>query len=565
MVGTYGLTHIGLAVRDMERSLRFYERLLGVAVLYRDEHSIQVQTPGSHDVIVFEQDRRKAGVAGGISHIGFRLRDARDIEAAVGDVRAAGGTILRRGEFVPGEPYVFVSDPDGYEVELWFELDAPEKRAGRSSHTGFVVHNEFEHRFLNFLASAPRTRFGSFHAAESRPASVKGDSDCGVPNPTSSSGLTEEFEMVTIAGMSSRFARRIRIPGAAAIVARWRSVLTRSRHGFVVAKLLANELIPNPFDWRTRSKGTRSSESVRWLSVAAVACVVLASLIAPLPTNAAEPLVASLDYSIRAAPYQNSVHLNITGTLDTGIAVDRDLSSPYYETIYVLRGYSSPPADFKIRRSLDGGRTFGDPIPVDLCSGFNNTNCDVGRPGIAVGSGGAAYIVDPNQATGEVAVLRSVDQGVSWLPVVSFIDFGGSVSIATDAATGTVYVGGRRSLRYSPRRPVRGRRQHMESTRDRFLRRDRNHPERRGVAGKRHGRLPDGEQRIVRHRNVRVRDRRCIPRRRGHMAIRDRGLSARRVECLGALRGRLTRRNLRDLLEFVGGFRPGSHVRVRLS
>jgi len=44
--------------------------------------------------------------------------------------------------------------------------------------------------------------------------------------------------MVTIAGMSSRFARRIRIPGAAAIVARWRSVLTRSRHGFVVAKLL---------------------------------------------------------------------------------------------------------------------------------------------------------------------------------------------------------------------------------------------------------------------------------------------------------------------------------------
>ncbi|HYU05603.1 MAG TPA: winged helix-turn-helix transcriptional regulator [Thermoplasmata archaeon] len=175
--------------------------------------------------------------------------------------------------------------------------------------------------------------------------------------------------------------------------------------------------------------------------MAAVACVVLASLIAPLPTNAAEPLVASLDYSIRAAPYQNSVHLNITGTLDTGIAVDRDLSSPYYETIYVLRGYSSPPADFKIRRSLDGGRTFGDPIPVDLCSGFNNTNCDVGRPGIAVGSGGAAYIVDPNQATGEVAVLRSVDQGVSWLPVVSFIDFGGSVSIATDAATGTVYVG----------------------------------------------------------------------------------------------------------------------------
>ncbi|HEX9341187.1 MAG TPA: VOC family protein [Thermoplasmata archaeon] len=131
MVRTYGLTHVGLAVRDMERSLRFHERLLGVEVLYRDERSIQVQTPRSHDVIVFEQDRQKAGVPGGVSHIGFRLRDARDIEAAVEDAKAAGAKMLRRGEFVPGEPYVFVSDPDGYEVELWFELDAPpEKRAG---------------------------------------------------------------------------------------------------------------------------------------------------------------------------------------------------------------------------------------------------------------------------------------------------------------------------------------------------------------------------------------------------------------------------------------------------
>jgi len=168
---------------------------------------------------------------------------------------------------------------------------------------------------------------------------------------------------------------------------------------------------------------------------------VLALLIAPQSARAEEPLHASLDYSIRAAPYQNSVHLNVTGTLDTGIAVDRDPSSPYYGTIYVLRGYSSPPADFKIRRSLDGGRTFGDSIPVDLCAGFNDTTCDVERPVIAVGNGGAAYIVDPNLATGEVAVLRSVDRGLSWLPVVSFIDFGGSVSIATDTATGTLYVG----------------------------------------------------------------------------------------------------------------------------
>jgi hypothetical protein len=27
-----------------------------------------------------------------------------------------------KGEFVPGDPYIFFKDPDGYEVEIWYEL-----------------------------------------------------------------------------------------------------------------------------------------------------------------------------------------------------------------------------------------------------------------------------------------------------------------------------------------------------------------------------------------------------------------------------------------------------------
>jgi len=26
---------------------------------------------------------------------------------------------------VPGEPYLFATDPDGYEIEIWFELPTP--------------------------------------------------------------------------------------------------------------------------------------------------------------------------------------------------------------------------------------------------------------------------------------------------------------------------------------------------------------------------------------------------------------------------------------------------------
>jgi catechol 2,3-dioxygenase-like lactoylglutathione lyase family enzyme len=44
-----------------------------------------------------------------------------DIGAACADVVAAGGTVTSRGEFAPGLPYAFVRDPDGYEIEIWFE------------------------------------------------------------------------------------------------------------------------------------------------------------------------------------------------------------------------------------------------------------------------------------------------------------------------------------------------------------------------------------------------------------------------------------------------------------
>ena len=58
-------------------------------------------------------------------HFGFRLRDPGDIVSAAREVQAAGGTVLRQGEFCPGEPYLFASDPDGHELEIWFELPTP--------------------------------------------------------------------------------------------------------------------------------------------------------------------------------------------------------------------------------------------------------------------------------------------------------------------------------------------------------------------------------------------------------------------------------------------------------
>jgi catechol 2,3-dioxygenase-like lactoylglutathione lyase family enzyme len=125
MVRTYGLTHVALAVKDPEQSFRFYQSVFGLVAVYRDDNFIQAQTPGARDVLVFQRNEAHAGKTGGVAHFGFRLTDPSDIDAAAEAVIAAGGKIWDKGEFVPGEPYLFFSDPDGYEVEIWFEIPTP--------------------------------------------------------------------------------------------------------------------------------------------------------------------------------------------------------------------------------------------------------------------------------------------------------------------------------------------------------------------------------------------------------------------------------------------------------
>ena len=121
MIRTYGLTHLALAVRDIERSLYFYQQVFGVEAYFREEGRVHVKTPGCHDVITFDQNANAPGSGGGVIHFGFRLVAPSDIDEAIKEVERAGGKVLRRGEFSPGFPYAYVADPDGYEVEIWYE------------------------------------------------------------------------------------------------------------------------------------------------------------------------------------------------------------------------------------------------------------------------------------------------------------------------------------------------------------------------------------------------------------------------------------------------------------
>jgi catechol 2,3-dioxygenase-like lactoylglutathione lyase family enzyme len=96
MIKTRGLSHVALSVADPDRSLAFYQSVFGVREYFRNESTIQVLGPGPFD-IAFEK------------------------RPAVTAVERAGGIVTSRGQFAPGLPYAFVRDPDGYEIEIWFE------------------------------------------------------------------------------------------------------------------------------------------------------------------------------------------------------------------------------------------------------------------------------------------------------------------------------------------------------------------------------------------------------------------------------------------------------------
>ena len=122
-IKTYGLTHLAIAVRDVERTLEFYQAVFDMQVMYHRKGFLQLTTPGCNDIIVFEErNDRPIGDTGGIAHFGFRLKNAIDIDEMTHKIITAGGIVIDQGEFVPGSPYVFFKDPDGYEVEIWYEL-----------------------------------------------------------------------------------------------------------------------------------------------------------------------------------------------------------------------------------------------------------------------------------------------------------------------------------------------------------------------------------------------------------------------------------------------------------
>jgi catechol 2,3-dioxygenase-like lactoylglutathione lyase family enzyme len=115
-----GFNHLHLNVRDLARSIRFYQEAFGLTVAFKAGADLIFMTPrtGGHSLalhLVGQNDQ--VGMAGGFQHFGFKL-SADDHDRAIKQVEMAGGSLVSRGKHDGKYPYAYVSDPDGYVIEL---------------------------------------------------------------------------------------------------------------------------------------------------------------------------------------------------------------------------------------------------------------------------------------------------------------------------------------------------------------------------------------------------------------------------------------------------------------
>jgi len=119
MIKARGLRHINLNVRDIGRSLKFYQDAFGLEVkFWEGKKLVFLHSPGVDETITLCQVKAGEPVGGGgVSHFGFSI-GKNNLDEVIRQVASAGGELQSRGQHAPGVLNAYLTDPDGYVIEL---------------------------------------------------------------------------------------------------------------------------------------------------------------------------------------------------------------------------------------------------------------------------------------------------------------------------------------------------------------------------------------------------------------------------------------------------------------
>jgi len=124
MSGIKGLSHIGIRVTDIERSIDFYKRL---GFTLDNEVSVHVRLAfmsAGTCLIELVEDKGETRQAGVVDHIAIAVDGIEDVVAAV---KAKGieidETTIARHDILGGVKNVFFAGPDGERLEFFEYMD----------------------------------------------------------------------------------------------------------------------------------------------------------------------------------------------------------------------------------------------------------------------------------------------------------------------------------------------------------------------------------------------------------------------------------------------------------
>lgn len=121
------LGHVVFYVKDLKTSADFYKNILGFNEIHRDTHTAMFSSGRTHhELFLIEVGGEKVEKhfpSPGLYHIGFKIGDHDDeLRQAIKDLEENNVAITGMGDHTVTHS-VYISDPDGNEIELYIDVD----------------------------------------------------------------------------------------------------------------------------------------------------------------------------------------------------------------------------------------------------------------------------------------------------------------------------------------------------------------------------------------------------------------------------------------------------------
>ncbi len=121
MIKTEGLRHVALRVADLPRAKRFYMEVFGMRVVWQPDQDNAYLSSGSDNLALHHEAAAQPGAAAGgaLDHIGFFVRELRQLEESFDWVRQRGIEIVKPlRQHRDGTWSFYIKDPDGVVIQL---------------------------------------------------------------------------------------------------------------------------------------------------------------------------------------------------------------------------------------------------------------------------------------------------------------------------------------------------------------------------------------------------------------------------------------------------------------